>query len=251
MKQTFRDVRNLITSVKEFNNAGSQILWTSYAYDPLKQITQVVDDLNNTTNVEYDNFGRRTVINNPDTGRTETQYDLASNVTARITANLQAVSQQISYNYDFNRLSTITYPQFTENNVTYVYGAPGAADNRANRIVTVSDESGSDERFYDVLGNVVKSIRSILSDTQGTGGPPEVYTTEFVYDTWNRLHELTYPDTEVLTYHYDSGGLVHDASGVKGAFPYAYFNKLEYDHSPWGRHDLEKFLGIRRAVKSS
>ncbi len=246
IKQTFRDVRNLITSVKEFNNAGSQILWTSYAYDPLKQITQVVDDLNNTTNVEYDNFGRRTVINNPDTGRTETQYDLASNVTARITANLQAVSQQISYNYDFNRLSTITYPQFTENNVAYTYGAPGAPDNRANRIVTVSDESGSDERFYDVLGNVVKSIRSIDSDTQGTGGPPEVYTTEFVYDTWNRLHELTYPDTEVLTYHYDSGGLVHDASGVKGAFPYAYFNKLEYD-----KFEQRKFVEYGNGVKTT
>ena len=68
-------------------------MWTSYAYDPMKQIVQVADDKNNTTTIAYDNFGRRTVIDNPDTGKTETQYDLASNVIARITANLRATSQ--------------------------------------------------------------------------------------------------------------------------------------------------------------
>jgi len=54
-------------------------------------------------------FGRRTIINNPDTGRTETQYDLASNVTKKITANLQAQAKFIDYAYDFNRLTAITY----------------------------------------------------------------------------------------------------------------------------------------------
>ena len=48
-------------------------MWTSYVYDALKQIVQVVDDKQNITTVSYDNFGRRTVINNPDTGRTETR----------------------------------------------------------------------------------------------------------------------------------------------------------------------------------
>jgi len=47
----------------------------SYDYDALKQIVKVTDDKQNVTTVSYDNFGRRTVINNPDTGRTETQYD--------------------------------------------------------------------------------------------------------------------------------------------------------------------------------
>jgi YD repeat-containing protein len=106
VKRTYRNVRELITSVKELNNAGAQTLWTSYVYDALKQITQVVDDKQNTTTVTYDNFGRRTVINNPDTGRTETRYDLASNVTKKITANLQAQAKSIDYNYDFSRLTS-------------------------------------------------------------------------------------------------------------------------------------------------
>ena len=36
------------------------------------------DDKSNTTKVEYDNLGRRTVIDNPDAGKTETRYDVLS-----------------------------------------------------------------------------------------------------------------------------------------------------------------------------
>ncbi|MEK8019536.1 MAG: RHS repeat domain-containing protein [Candidatus Parabeggiatoa sp.] len=77
-KETFKDVRGVITAVKEFNEG--ETLWTSYEYDSLKQIVTVVDDQNNVTTVSYDNWGRRTHINSPDMGLTETVSDLASNV---------------------------------------------------------------------------------------------------------------------------------------------------------------------------
>lgn len=226
-KRNYRDVRELITSVKEFNKGGTEILWTSYVYDPLKQITQVADDHNNLTTIQYDNFGRRTVIDNPDTGKTETVYDLASNVTQKITANLRAGSKAITYDYDFSRLKSITYPDFTANNVTYTYGAPGAAFRRANRIVLATDESGTEERFYGPLGEITKTIKTVVTDT--TPNQPEVYTTEYLFDTWNRLQQMTYPDGEVLTYNYDAGGLLKDASGVKARFSYSYIKRLEYD----------------------
>jgi hypothetical protein len=41
-KESFKDVRGLITAVKEFN--AGETLWTSYDYDSLKQIVKVVDD---------------------------------------------------------------------------------------------------------------------------------------------------------------------------------------------------------------
>jgi RHS repeat-associated protein len=229
VKQTYREVRQLITSVKEFNQGAT--IWTSYAYDPLKQIVRVVDDKLNTTAVAYDNLGRRTVIDNPDTGRTETQYDLASNVTKKITANLRAESKAIDYNYDFNRLTAITYPNFPGTNVSYTYGAPGAAGdtngNRAGRITRVTSQMGQEERFYGRLGEVVKEVKSIV--TAQTPNAPEVYTTLYQYDTWNRLMRMTYPDGEVLTYAYDSGGLVNFAQGQKSGFTYDYLRRLEYD----------------------
>ena len=229
-RETYRDVRGVITTVKAFNNGGAQILQTSYDYDPLKQITLVKDDHGNDTTAAYDNFGRRISLNSPDMGLTEWVYDLASNVTGKITANLRAAGQQISYDYTFLRLNTITYPQFTENNVAYTYGAPGAAFNRANRIVTVTDESGLTEREYGPLGEVVKETRTINSDTKGNSkNSPEVHTTAFTFDTWNRLQSLIYPDGEVLDFDYDSGGLVEHIDGVKAGNNYAYLNFMGYD----------------------
>jgi RHS repeat-associated protein len=238
-KETYKDVRGVITAVKEFNDFGSQILWTSYQYDPLKQIVQVLDDQNNLTSVSYDNLGRRTHIDNPDMGLTETVYDLASNVRQKITANLRLEGKAILYEYDYNRLMSITYPSrvdekgktlFPSIDVAYTYGAPGAAFNRANRIITVTDQSGMEERFYGKLGETLKTIKTVASDTQGASvNSPEIYTTEYVYDTWNRLQSLIYPDGEVLTNQYDSGGLIKAAKGKKAKHRYTYLKRLEYD----------------------
>ena len=115
-KEMFRDVRALITTVNEFNNGGAQVLRTSYAYDPLKQITTVTDDRNNLTRVAYDTFGRRTAIDSPDAGRTAFVYDLADNLTAKETANLRATGQKISYAYEFTgsrRSATPSSPRTT------------------------------------------------------------------------------------------------------------------------------------------
>ncbi|HEX6287738.1 MAG TPA: SpvB/TcaC N-terminal domain-containing protein [Herpetosiphonaceae bacterium] len=232
-KKTYQNVRELTTSVQEFNtleDGTAQVIWTSYGYDPLDQIVRVEDDRHNITRVAYDNLGRRTAIDSPDAGKTELVYDLASNLIARITANLRAEGKQISYAYDFNRLAAISYPTFTGNNVTYTYGAPGAADNRAGRITLVTDESGSEERFYGKLGEITKEIKTVASATQGRGpSAPEVYTTTYVFDTFGRLQTMTYPDGERLTYAYDSGGLVRQAVGQKAQYTYSYLRRLEYD----------------------
>jgi RHS repeat-associated protein len=229
-KRIYRDVRELIVGLRETNRGGSETIWTSYAYDPLKQITRVTDDLGNVTVVGYDNLGRRTVIDNPDAGRVETIYDLASNPIARVTPNLRANGKRINFDYDYLRLVAIRYPDFPENNVAYVYGAPGAGENAAGRITVVTDESGSSTRGYGKLGEMTRETKTVASDTQGESpNSPEVYTTRWVYDTFGRLQNMTYPDGELLTYRYDSGGMVSAASGVKGPHSYAYVNRLEYD----------------------
>ena len=109
------------------------------------------------TVVAYDNLGRRIIIDNPDTGKTETVYDLASNVTQKITANLRAQSRQIAYDYDFTRLKSVTYPVNTGNNVTYTYGAPGAANNTAGRITQITSQMGTEERQYVSMANYKSS----------------------------------------------------------------------------------------------
>jgi RHS repeat-associated protein len=226
-RETFADVRGLMTSVKEINPAGGQpTIWTSYEYDPLKQITLVTDDQGNETTSAYDNLGRQITLDSPDMGRTDFTYDLASNLVEKQTANLAATGENITYAYDFNRLMGVTYPQFTDNNIAYSYGAPGAADNRANRIVTVQSQAGLEERFYGPLGETVKTIMTVASDT---GANPEIYTTEYTFDTWNRLQTMIYPDGEILVNNYDSGGKLNQVDGTKAGYNYAYLKEMGYD----------------------
>ncbi len=224
-RELFRDVDDDITSVKLINNGGGQTLWTSYGYDPLDQIVTVTDAKNNVTHAKYDNFGRRTEIDSPDAGRTEFVFDLAGNLHQKVTANLRAASQRITYNYDFNRIATAVYPQFPANNATYTYGAPGAAFNRAGRAFRIQAESGVRVMDFGPLGEVVKEVRTVDSFT----GPDPTYTTLYRYDTWNRLQALTYPDGEVLDFDYDSGGLVQRITGAKSNDQYVYLTFLGYD----------------------
>jgi RHS repeat-associated protein len=239
-KRTFRNVRQLVTGLQEFHNG--QPIWTSYAYDALNQIVGVRDDHNNESVTSYDNLGRRTAVQAPDTGRTEYQYDLAGNKVAEITPNLRASGGQVNYDYQFNRLIGVRYPTFSGNNVTYTYGAPGAADNRAGRISRVTDESGTDERFYGKLGEAVKEVRTVATDT----GQPDTYTTQYTFDTFNRMQSMVYPDGEVLTYKYDSGGMLRQASGVKEGRNYAYVDRLEYD-----KFGQRAFLAVGNGTQTS
>ncbi|UWQ09737.1 SpvB/TcaC N-terminal domain-containing protein [Aliiroseovarius crassostreae] len=231
MRETYADVRGLMTSVKEMNPTGGQpTIWTSYQYDPLKQITLVTDDQDNQTTASYDNLGRQIAIDSPDMGLTEFTYDPASNLIAKQTANLAAAGSEITYQYDFNRLMGVTYPEFTGNNIAYTYGAPGTSDHRANRIVTVQSQAGTEERFYGRLGETVKTILTVASDTQGnSANSPEIYTTEYTYDTWNRLQSMIYPDGEVLVNGYDSGGKLITIDGAKARFDYSYLKEMGYD----------------------
>jgi RHS repeat-associated protein len=229
-KESYRDVRELITSVKEYNKGAA--ITTRYAYDPLKQITQVVDAKGNTTQVAYDNLGRRTSIANPDTGKTETVYDLASNPVQKITAVLRLQGKAVSYDYDYNRLAAIHYPLNPGNDVSYTYGDSTLHNNfnQIGRIVKVSDAAGSDQRQYGKLGEMTLDTRTIASHTQGnSANSPEVYTTQYKYDTFGRLMTLTLPDTEVVTHGYDAGGNLDHIEGSYQGTVTPYLQTLQYD----------------------
>jgi len=185
VKSSYKTVDDAITSIAEEHTPSGgtkQILWTSYQYDVLNQITEVKDANSNVTTITYDNLGRRTSIGNPDTGKTEMQYDAAGNMIAKITANLKEHNKQITYAYDYDRLKSITYPDNPQNNVTYTYGAPGAANNTAGRIVTVTDGSGSLTKEYGMLGETTKETRTV-----NTNPTPATYTTQYEWDSFGRM----------------------------------------------------------------
>lgn len=190
----------------------------------LGEITHVIDNLGNTTLIEYDLMGRRTAITNPDTGRTEYGYDANGNLTSKLTANYQR-GKETRYTYYFNRLKRIDYPESID--VIYEYGSMGEAFNRAGRIKKVVDESGIEERYYGKLGEVIKETKQINAHTPSV--QRKRFTTEYIFDSFGRLLRLTYPDGEELTYRYDRGGLLKGAYGIKAGIRYEYIKTLWYD----------------------
>ena len=224
-KQTeqFTDVRGRVTAVKNYTT--EKAIWTSFKYNAINEQIEAMDDLGHTTFSTYDNFGRRITRTHPDAGQTNYTYDLAGNLTQLETANLIKEGLAIQYTYDFERLTEITYPQNIENNVKYTYGEAGASDNRAGRIVLQEDASGAQEFFYGPLGEVVKNIRTIVIPQHDE----QTHTTEWQYDTWNRLTGMTYADGEQVTYTYNAGGLLRSMSGKKKNATYNYVNQLGYD----------------------
>lgn len=241
-KQTeqFTDVRGRVTSVKNFTS-GSPV-WTSFKYNAINEQIEATDDLKNTTFSTYDNLGRRTTRKHPDAGTTTYSYDLAGNLNTLVTANLATAGMAIDYTYDFERLTQITYPQNPENNVKYTYGAPGASDNQAGRIVLQEDATGAQEFFYGKLGEVIKNVRTIVIPQHDE----QTFITEWTYDTWNRLTSMSYPDGETVTYNYNVGGLLHDMSGSKKSANFNYVNQLGYD-----KFEQRVFLAYGNGTKTT
>ena len=231
-RRSYSDVRENVLAVEvDHHDTGAAVetLRTSYTYDPLQQLVQVMDPGGNPTTHEYDLLGRRTATTTPDGGRVELVYDLASQVIAKITPNLRAAGGQISYAYDFNRLVGISYTDGTPN-VSYEYGGPGAPDNGAGRIVHVEDGARAQSRAFDRLGEVVEETTTMFVHNLNDGTEEWLtWTTTSQFDTWRRPKTLTYPDGEVVSYGYDSGGLTASVVGNKAATAYPYVNRQEYD----------------------
>ncbi len=218
-KESYQDVDDRIVGVVEYNNG--HLINTAYTYDPLGQITSVTDNKGNTTTVAYDQVGNRTEINNPDAGKTTYGYDANGNMTSKQNGN----SQNIAYKYTFNRLTDITYPQSTT--VHYDYGQMNEAFNRAARIKQVTDESGTEWRYYGRLGETIREEKMVNAHTPAV--QKKKYTTDYVFDSFGRMWEMTYPDGETLHYAYDKGGLLKAAWGEKTSNRYNYVNNLYYD----------------------
>ena len=235
----YLSVRGEVVGVQEQNRVGTAFpngalttLTTKYTYDPLSQLTNVVDASSvNTTTASYDSLGHMVTLVSPDAGQTEWRHFVSGLVAAKETANLHKVGQLVSYVYNQNRLTNVNYPPISgkpnPENVTYTYGGLHAPNNQAGRIASVTDESGTELRFYDQLGNVSQMSKTV--NTQATSINKPTYTMSYNYDALGRVLNMTYPDGEFLQYAYDAGGKVSGVSSTRNATATNYVTSIQYD----------------------
>ncbi|WP_242158318.1 SpvB/TcaC N-terminal domain-containing protein [Aestuariivivens sediminis] len=224
VKESFKNLRQLTTSVREQYSQGNDV-WTSYKYSPVNSLVDITDDQKNHIIINYDWFGRRTEITHPDSGTTSYVFDLSNNLIKKTTANLKKIESAITYGYEFERLTHISYPENPQNNVSYTYGKAEAEGNGAGRVVLQEDATGVQEFYYNPLGALNRSIRTIVIPDK----KPLTYETRWDYDTWGRLLEMTYPDKEQVTYSYNLGGNLASMVGDKEGRKSDYLKRLGYN----------------------
>jgi RHS repeat-associated protein len=227
-QRSYTDVRDSVAAVDDLP-AGAPRMRTRYVHDPLGQLTGVVDKGGNATTHTYDLLGRRTSTRTPDGGLLEKTWDLADNLVAEVDPNLREAGGEIGYRYDFDRLVAVDYSDATPD-VEYEYGAAGAAGRGAGRIVGLEDGAREQRLAYDPLGAVAQEVTTMLVHNLNEETEERLtFTTEQTYDGFGRTRTLTYPDGQVLSHGYDSGGLLSSLSGDKGFHHYGYLDRLEYD----------------------
>ena len=105
-------------------------------------------------------------------------------------------------NDNASRVSSITYPAATAENVTYTYNSTASGNKGIGRLTSLTDQSGSTSMVYDALGRITSETRVIGSQT---------YTTAYAYDAADHLTGITYPSGRIVTYARNALGQV---SGV-------------------------------------
>jgi len=212
-------------TIQTVQRPDSAAIITKFAYDPIDQLTTVTDAKGKQTVSVYDQLGRRTQVTHPASGVTKFEYDQGGNLSAKQTANMIASGKKIRYFYTYNRLDSIVYPDHPENNVKYVYGGYDHDNkdgfNLKGHLKSLEDGSGKQEFKYGLQGEVTEVKRTLVIPNQAVA----TYTTSTVYDSWNRLMSMTYPDGEVVNYAYNTAGLL---TGVVSSAN-TYVSNITYD----------------------
>ena len=215
-----------VASIQYKGPAGSAALTTSFVYDGVGRLIRVTDPEGNVTESTYDYGDRRTKVVHPASGETGYTYDRLGNVLTVQTANLKESGASISYQYELGRLTGVHYPEHPENDVSYRYGDENDDHHAKGRVVLRLDGTGGLEYSYDNMGNVSRTLRTVVVPNEESA--VGTFETEFTYDSYGKLLDMTYPDGEKVCYWYDSSAQLTEVY-IKKKDGVHYVEEIGYD----------------------
>ncbi len=170
---------------------------TTYSYDGLGRLTQLVDDGGNTTSVGYDMAGRRTSLDDPNSGLWNYTYNELGLVETQTSP-----TETVWNSYDGagrpleRRLTNSSGPLLA----SWTYDAPGQLGLLASSIAYNTDADITiDPLAYDAANRVI-SQRWGIDD----GSSTDWLTMDWTYDKAGRLTAVEYPDGETVSYSFNS-----------------------------------------------
>jgi RHS repeat-associated protein len=181
---------------------------TTYEYGPFDQIDKVIDDKGNVTSFSYDVLGRRTQLDEPDRGSTQTSYFGTGEVH---TQTRMGTNETTTYAYDdLGRKVAVINDDGT---ASYTWDS---ALHGIGKLASATSADGIRTDFrYDTVGRVVGTDYVDETDNNAT------YAVDRAYNANGQLASVSYPDEFgkprlALSYTYNNRGYL---SGVGRALP--------------------------------
>lgn len=232
-----------------------------FKYDYNGNVICSCDPDGNETLYRYDLSNRLIERSHPDAGITRWKYDPIGNVTVEAKQIDLDYSKSTNYSYDFNRLISIEYEQFPEQDIQFEYRVfPNSKNSRY--IVEIKDAAGSEVIEYNAARNILRKSRTVVfptlslsqsnnslsavgnylfPDTTGIDMDKISLTSEtsIEYDSWGRTLSVQYPDYEPVTYTYDRGGQLLSMQGYNQYIKSIKYNKFGQKQSVRYGNDVE------------
>ena len=220
--------RTLATVRHHKSEDGDQLIVVKNKYDAMNQLIKVTHPNESESSYLYNKQGNVISYTSPDAGTVICEYTPQGQLFRRTDAN----GRVTEYGYDGVRLVSIKYPDMPSDSVTYIYGDSTATNKSRGRLIEVKDASGTEGYTYGIMGEVIKTERTINIDT--LSHTVHSYEYEAEYDSWGRVRTMTYPDGEMVTYNYYNTGELRSVIGKteKGTED-KYLDRAGYD--PYGR----------------
>jgi len=184
-------------------NPGGLGYVTNYTYDPLDDLTAVVQGGSRNRSFTYDSLKRMTQSVNPESGTIKYSYDANGNVSSK-TDNRGITT---TYSYDaLNRVTGMTYSN-GDPPVSYTYDQSSAngltITNGIGQRTSMTDAAGSEAWSYDSMGRTLVDQR-----TTKAGATNITRSFGYTYSPFvdGSIANIAYPSGLSLTYAYDGAG---------------------------------------------
>jgi YD repeat-containing protein len=201
-----------------------QIHYTSTVYDPVTGYkTDTVDAMGHITHYDYDDYGRLIATTDPLGHTTQTEYDEHG----RRSATVDAAGRRTTYTYDLlDRVIEVTDP--TGSTLTE-YDALGrvltTTDANQHSAHTTYDELGRVDTTTDANGNITYYDYDPVGNLLWTQDPLG-HKTYYGYDDANRRVSVTDPENNTTSTAYDALGNVTDQTDANGVVTHTDYDSL-------------------------
>jgi YD repeat-containing protein len=174
-------------------------------------LVSVSDPRTLATTYGYDGLNNLKELVSPDTGTTTNTYDAAGNLLTQTDAK----GQVTSYAYNaLNRVTGITYQGGATHSYEYDQGANGSG-----RLTRITEPNSITQYAYDQKGRLASETRVINAIT---------YVTGYSYDAAGRMSGISYPSGRQVAYALDALGRVSQITTSKDGAAQTVLSNADY-----------------------